>query len=159
MEWRCLLGLAEPLDLRWVVLWFFAVAASGAGGGYWRTDADGIIYAHGDASMHGSLSRIRLNRPIVGMAASSTGSGYWLVASDGGIFAFGDAPFYGSIAAPGSRPVRGMTPTSSGHGYWLVTSEYASPFGDASEVRTGGAVVKWPVRPPLTARVKPGVPR
>src|SRR5436305_627483 len=76
----------------------------------------------GSARYYGSVARMRLSRPIVGMAASHSGVGYWLVASDGGIFTFGSARFWGSTGGHVlNAPVVGMAGDPHSQGYWLVT--------------------------------------
>jgi hypothetical protein len=77
--------------------------------------SDGGIFSFGDARFRGSLGRVRLAQPIVGVAATPTGRGYWLVASDGGIFSFGDARFYGSTAGRPVAPAVRVTATGAGY--------------------------------------------
>ncbi|MDQ1481199.1 MAG: hypothetical protein QOI44_2060, partial [Actinomycetota bacterium] len=78
----------------------------------------------GDAASLGSLGRVTLARPIVGMASTRSGEGYWLVGADGGVFAFGDAGFFGSLGGVRlARPIVGMAPSPSGEGYWLVGAD------------------------------------
>jgi hypothetical protein len=86
-----------------------------------------------DAPFTGSVSRIPLNAPIVGVAARPSKQGYWLVGADGAVFAMGDAPFYGSAAsAPLATPVSGICATATGNGYWLIAADGAVlAFGDA----------------------------
>jgi len=55
------------------------------GHGYWLVASDGGIFAFGNATFHGSMGGLSLNRPIVAMAANGM-QGYWLVAADGGVF-------------------------------------------------------------------------
>ena len=91
----------------------------------------GAVYVSGGAPVSassranrylGSLSKVALNGPIVGIAATPTGHGYWLVASDGGIFTFGDAHFHGSLGRSGGArgQVVGIA-RSAGGGYWLAS--------------------------------------
>jgi hypothetical protein len=103
------------------------------GEGYWLANASGGVFTFGDAHFFGSLSKLHLNQPIVGMASTPSGGGYWLVASDGGIFAFGDAPFLGSLGNIHlNRPIVGIASTPNGAGYWLVASDGGIfAFGDA----------------------------
>ena len=118
------------------------VAGTASGRGAWVADANGSVYAFGDAGFHGSMGGRRLNRPIVGMAARPDGAGYWLVATDGGIFAFGSARFHGSTGAIRlNRPIVGMASTPSGRGYWLVASDGGIfSFGDARFFGSTGAI-------------------
>ena len=101
--------------------------------GYWLADADGGVFAFGDAPFLGSAAGAALDSPVVGMAPSPTGRGYWLVARDGGVFAFGDAPFAGSLAgAEPAAPVVAMAASPSGRGYWLADADGGVfAFGDA----------------------------
>lgn len=64
--------------------------------GYWLVQADGGVFAFGDAHFYGSLGNVALNKPIVGIGATTDGGGYWLVAGDGGVFPFGNATFEGA---------------------------------------------------------------
>jgi hypothetical protein len=57
--------------------------------------SDGVLFALGNATFHGSMENQPLNRPIVGMAANES-AGYWQVSSDGGLFSFA-SPFFGSV--------------------------------------------------------------
>jgi hypothetical protein len=108
-------------------------------GGVWIAASDGGVFADGNARFHGSLGRIRLNAPVVGIAATPDGGGYWLVASDGGVFAFGDARFHGSLGKVHlNSPVVGVASSADGGGYWLVASDGGVfAFGDA---RFGGSL-------------------
>ncbi len=91
-----------------------AAAASGPGGAYWVTSADGGVFAYGPAGFFGSAGGQTLDRPVVGMAATPDGHGYWLVASDGGIFAYGSARFAGGpLSEAGGAPVVGMAGESA----------------------------------------------
>ena len=92
--------------------------------GYWTVASDGGVFSFGGAPFEGSLGRVHLVKPIVGMAATRGGGGYWLVASDGGIFAFGDAVFAGSMGGhPLVKPMVGMAAGPQGAGYWEVASD------------------------------------
>ncbi len=112
--------------------------------GYWLVGSDGGIFSFGDATFHGSMGGIPLQRPVVGITPTADRHGYWLVASDGGIFSFGDSAFYGSIPGLGlhpagsglpnslDAPIVGMVPSSTGHGYFMVASDGGVfAFGDA----------------------------
>jgi glycosyl hydrolase family 16 len=108
------------------------VAADPAGG-YWTTNAAGIVRAHAGAASYGSLAPAQRTASIVGIAAMPDGTGYWLVGSDGNVYPFGHATSHGSTAAvPLNRPIVGMAPTRDGNGYWLVGSDGGVfAFGDA----------------------------
>jgi hypothetical protein len=71
--------------------------------GYWLVAADGGVFAF-DAPFLGSMGRVPLARPIIGMVGY--GSGYMMVAQDGGIFDFSDQPFFGSL---GGSPFTDVT--------------------------------------------------
>jgi hypothetical protein len=109
------------------------IAALPDGSGYWLTDAQGDVSAHGDAIDYGSMAGQALNAPISHIVATPDGSGYWLVSADGGTFAFGDAGFYGSMGGQHlNAPVVDLAPTVDGRGYWLVASDGGIfAFGDA----------------------------
>ena len=100
------------------------------------TGAAGITAVSASSSTNhylGSISRVALNRPIVGMTATPSGKGYFLVAADGGVFTFGDAKYLGSTARHALRsPIVGIASTRSGKGYWLVGADGGIfTFGDA----------------------------
>ncbi len=110
------------------------IASTPGGDGYWLTDAEGGVSAHGAARSYGSMAGHPLNAPIEHVVATPDGKGYWLVAADGGTFSFGDAGFYGSMGGqPLNAPVVDITPTADGRGYWLVASDGGVfAFGDAA---------------------------
>src|SRR5579875_2475830 len=124
------------------------VGATGDGQGYWMVDADGSVFAFGDASFFGSMGGQSLAAWMVGMAPTADNAGYWLVASDGGIFAFGDAAFFGSMGGhPLAKPVVGMAATPDGRGYWLLAPAGGIfAFGDAAfDGSMGGHPLAKPV--------------
>ena len=127
-----------------------AIVSTASGNGYLVADEGGGVFAYGDATFHGSLGGLVLNKPVVGMAASPSGGGYWLVASDGGVFAFGDAAFHGSGAAATDRGATvSIARTASGHGYWLVDDRgVVYEYGDAPAV---AAVADVPVATTVAA--------
>ena len=97
--------------------------------------------AAGDAHLYGSMAKVHLNSPIVGIAATPDGQGYWLVAADGGVFGFGNAHYYGSLAVSThlNRAIVGIAATADGRGYWLVSSDGGIfAFGDARSLRLAG---------------------
>ena len=76
----------------------------------------------GDLPYYGSLSRVKLNAPIVGGAITSQCDGYWLLGADGGIFTFGSARFHGSLSGVISgNSARSILPLPDGSGYWILT--------------------------------------
>ena len=75
------------------------IAATPDGNGYWTNSNDGTVQSFGDAVSYGDISKIVLNKPVVGMAPTPDGQGYWLDAADGGIFTFGDARFWVSTGS------------------------------------------------------------
>ena len=124
------------------------MASTPSGSGYWLTNGQGAVSAHGDAQYHGSMATVVLNSPIAHIVSTSDGNGYWLVAADGGTFAFGDAGFYGSMAGQHlNAPVVDMAPTADDRGYWLVASDGGIfAFGDAAfHGSMGGMPINRPV--------------
>jgi len=123
------------------------LAPTPTGNGYWLADSEGGVYAFGDAPFHGSLSGVRLARPIVGVAATRSGRGYWLVGSDGGIFTFGDAGFDGSTGSIRlAQPIVGMAADDQTGGYRFVAADggvfdFDAPFYGS----TGGIRLAQPV--------------
>jgi len=96
----------------------------------------------------GSISRVALNQPVVGMAATPSGKGYWLAAADGGVFTFGDAKYHGSTGGRRlAAPIVGIASTRSGKGYWLVGADGGVfTFGDAKfHGSTGGRPLARPI--------------
>ena len=100
---------------------------------YVQTASDGAAFAYGGAGSLGSVARVHLTQPVVGVQLTPDGKGYWEVAAGGGVFSFGDARFYGSAAALHlGRSVIGMAPAQSGRGYWVATDKGGIySFGDA----------------------------
>jgi hypothetical protein len=94
---------AGPEDFEGEAQAVISMAPDPDGTGYWLVAADGGIFAF-DATFHGSMGSVRLNKPVTGMVPAP--AGYLMVAEDGGIFAFGDVPFHGSLgSAPPPWPV------------------------------------------------------
>ncbi len=124
------------------------IASTSSGDGYWLTDAQGGVTAHGAAQLFGSMAGQALNAPIEHIVPTPDGKGYWLVAADGGTFAFGDAQFRGSMGGqPLNAPVVSMSPTKDGNGYWLVAADGGIfAFGDAQfRGSMGGQPLNAPV--------------
>ncbi|MEZ5280557.1 MAG: hypothetical protein R2770_08775 [Acidimicrobiales bacterium] len=112
--------------------------ATRPGGGVWRIDLGGALYATEGAPYLGSMGGIEIDEPMVALAPTPTGDGYWMAARDGGIFAFGDAAFHGSVPGvlpPGvslAQPIVDIEPTPTGDGYWLLGADGGVfTFGDA----------------------------
>jgi ribosomal protein L24E len=79
------------------------------------------VSASGAATLHGDLTGVALNSPIISITATPDGGGHWLVAKDGGIFSFGDAKFYGSTGGMKlNAPVVALSTIPGGDGYYLV---------------------------------------
>jgi hypothetical protein len=122
---------------------FTAMAATPDGNGYWLAQAEGGVFAYGDALFQGSLPGRAVTpvAPVVGIAAFPSRSGYWLVDAIGGVFAFGDARFYGSLPGDHVTPhgsIVGITATADGGGYWLVGADGGVfAFGDAVYLGSG----------------------
>jgi hypothetical protein len=124
------------------------IAATPDGKGYWTDSNGGSVESFGDAGSYGDISKLTLNKPVVGMATTPDGQGYWLDAADGGIFTFGDARFWGSTGSLKlNSPVVGMAPTRAGEGYWMVASDGGIfAFGNALfEGSMGGRHLNEPV--------------
>jgi hypothetical protein len=125
-----------------------APAAGNNSGSYWLVGADGGVFAFGDAHFYGSLGRIKLQAPIVGIDTTPDLKGYWLVGADGGVFAFGDAHFYGSLGRIKLQaPIVSIIATRDGKGYWLVGADGGVfALGDAPFFGSlGGAKLNAPV--------------
>ncbi len=100
-----------------------AGAPAAASSAYRVVSASGSVYSFGEAG-YGSLTGVRLNRPIVGAASTTDGRGYWLVGADGGIFSFGDAAFRGSTGnLKLAAPIVGMAADPATGGYWFVAAD------------------------------------
>jgi hypothetical protein len=110
--------------------------------GYYQVDAMGKVANFGDAGFYGDLSKVVLNKPIVGIAQTGDDGGYWLAASDGGIFNYGDAGFFGSAGAIKlNKPIVGIAPTLDGKGYWLVATDGGIfTYGDAQFFGSTGSI-------------------
>lgn len=87
-----------------------------------------------DTTAPTGVTKVALNKPVVGIVPTCTGKGYYLVAADGGVFTFGDAVFYGSMGGKTlNAPVVGLALTPTGKGYWLAAADGGVfTFGDAS---------------------------
>ena len=125
------------------------MASTADGKGYWLVASDGGIFSFGDATFHGSMGGVPLNRPIVGMASTADGKGYWLVASDGGIFSLRGRHlprFDGRRTPQPADRGHGLRPRTAG-GYWLVASDGGIfAFGDATfHGSMGGVPLNRPI--------------
>lgn len=116
--------------------------------GYWAAEADGAVFAYGQAKTYGSLVDRHPAGGIAAIEATPSGHGYWLVSRHGGVFSFGDAHFYRSLGRSSlSSPVVGMASTPDGRGYWLATaSGGVYSFGDA---KFFGSLGRGPKRQPV----------
>lgn len=100
-----------------------SVAPTPDGKGYYLAQADGKVYAFGDARFRGDMSGKPLRAPIVAIAVDPATGGYWLLGADGGVFSF-RAPFYRSTGSGHLRaPVVDLVATPKGDGYRLVASD------------------------------------
>jgi hypothetical protein len=71
------------------------ITSTSTGNGYWTVEADGAVYAFGDAQfLGGANSPDIVATEIVGIAGHGT-DGYWLLDDSGAIYAFGSAQYYG----------------------------------------------------------------
>ncbi len=110
----------------------FDPGPSGAGG-YWMLEADGYVYAFGDASDHGRAA-LAGSTTAVDIEPTPKGNGYWILDDSGQVHAFGDATGYGSARNldSGERAVA-LASTQSGGGYWIFTTRgRVVTFGDAT---------------------------
>jgi hypothetical protein len=116
--------------------------------GYWTVNANGSVYAFGNAPYFGGVSRPAGGPQVVDLGPRSNGDGYWLVDSTGAVDAFGAAPNFGSMAGvPLVAPMIGITPTGTGQGYWLLARDGGIfSFGDAAFYGSmGGRPLNAPV--------------
>ncbi|HEC09535.1 MAG TPA: hypothetical protein ENI86_08205, partial [Acidimicrobiales bacterium] len=109
--------------------------------GYWLVEADGTVYAFGDAVNYGN-AWLKPGLTVVDIAATPTGCGYWTLRSDGLVQPFGDAPEIGSFdlndLLPGER-VASMSVTPTGTGLWAFTDRgRVLTLGDATPKFAGG---------------------
>jgi hypothetical protein len=115
--------------------------------GYWMLEANGTVYAFGDARTYPGP------RPagVEDFEPTAAGTGYWLVNGAGHVFSYGTAPYLGGLGAgllhPGER-VTSMSATPSTKGYWLFTTlgrvftfGDARFFGDMAGIRLNGPVL------------------
>ena len=70
------------------------------GGGYWILDANGTVFAYGDATNLGSLPGGAAGGldPASAIFTTSDGAGYWVVTALGKVYDFGDAPSDGDMS-------------------------------------------------------------
>jgi hypothetical protein len=114
---------------------------------YWLATAGGAVYAFGGAPKFGTVSRLKLVTPVVGIASTRTGAGYWLVTSGGGVYAYGAARLHGSMAGKAlARPIVGMAEDLATGGYWLVSAD-GSVYGFDAPIlgSMGGKPLQEPV--------------
>jgi hypothetical protein len=125
--------------------------SSGSGrSGYWLLDADGAVYAFGDAAPQGDASASLATTSgsaagsrsgpaatrAVDLEPTPSGRGYWILDSQGRIHPFGDAGHFGDVIparlGAGEEPAS-LSATPSGAGYWVFTNRgRALAFGDAA---------------------------
>jgi hypothetical protein len=125
-----------------------AMAEAAGGQGYWLADADGTVFAIGDAHNYGSLPA-----PAVATTHSGSRAGAHSAHSTRATHAFHIAAMHGAHArhaaeatAPGQRVVD-MVATPDGFGYWVVTAGGGVfSFGDA---RYYGSMGQTPLRAPV----------
>ncbi|HEY4963120.1 MAG TPA: hypothetical protein VIH90_00300 [Candidatus Saccharimonadales bacterium] len=106
------------------------MAMTPSGDGYYLLQADGGVFAFGDAVYSGGTNTISgvVGSPV-GISASPDGRGYAIVTTAGGVYAFGGAPYY---KTPGTNidPISisyagtpsGISYTPSSNGYAIVTT-------------------------------------
>lgn len=115
---------------------YVAIATTTDGQGYWLVQADGAVFAFGDAQSYGSLQSQNGEHvtQIVAIARTYDNGGYWLAGANGHVYAFGDAHNYGSLPTrfASRAPISGMAPTPDHQGYWLLGADgHVYGFGDA----------------------------
>ena len=85
---------------------FVDLAPTPSGKGYWVVDANGKVYAFGDARKLGGLDAVKgWKGPIVGIVANPSAQGYSILAADGTVGGFGAAPVQGGRAKAGAGAV------------------------------------------------------
>jgi hypothetical protein len=74
--------------------------ASTSGHGYYLLDANGQVFAYGDALKAGGLSAGAASGsdPASAIFTTDDGLGYWIVTALGKVQPFGDAPFEGDMS-------------------------------------------------------------
>jgi hypothetical protein len=102
--------------------------------GYWMLEADGRVYAFGDApplsDPRGQLGTAQ----AVDLEPTPSGNGFWVVDDAGRVYGYGDALFHGNLGSllAGER-VTSLSATPSGNGYWIFTTRgRVATFGDAT---------------------------
>ena len=70
------------------------------GGGYYILDANGQVFAYGDATYLGGLPRWcgRRTNPATAIFDTADGGGYWISTALGRVYPFGDAPADGDMS-------------------------------------------------------------
>jgi hypothetical protein len=73
-----------------------SAASTPDGNGLWEVNANGAVYAYGDAAFLGPVAPLNPATPVVSVTADPAATGgYWLASTDGGVYAYGSA-FYGA---------------------------------------------------------------
>ncbi|MGH9034820.1 MAG: phytase, partial [Acidimicrobiia bacterium] len=120
--------------------------------GYWMAGADGKVFAFGDATHTGDMSKsLPTGVKAVDLEPNPAGDGYWMVDERGTVAAFGWARHSGNLlrSTLGSgETVVSLSATPTGRGYWIFTSRGrvtafgdARHFGDLASVRLNGPVL------------------
>jgi lipoprotein-anchoring transpeptidase ErfK/SrfK len=108
----------------WVPPHIVDIAATPSGDGYALLDANGFVFALGDAPRTaGAKPTVR---PAVAIAITPTGRGYWVLGANGAITRYADAKHMGDA---GGRPVQAidLARTVGGGGYWIATRSAFPP--------------------------------
>ena len=128
------------------------------GGGYWLVASDGGVFSYGDAAFHGSMGKIQLDAPVVGMAAHARRR--WLLAGGGGrrglLLRRRRLPRLDGRAAAGpARDGHGAPrPTAAATGSWPRTAACSPSATPASQGRCPGRAREgrgWRCSPPARA--------
>ncbi|HEC10488.1 MAG TPA: fibronectin type III domain-containing protein [Acidimicrobiales bacterium] len=105
--------------------------------GYRLLEADGTVYAFGDATSLGDATPLDSSVRAVAMDSTRTSAGYSILLSDGEVLSFGDAVDSGDardiMLDPGERWTS-ISVAQAGPGYWLFTNRgRVVGFGDAHQ--------------------------
>ncbi|MGQ0823729.1 MAG: Calx-beta domain-containing protein [Actinomycetota bacterium] len=121
-------------------------------GGYWMLEADGTVYAFGDADYYGDASRDSGSAAAVDIEPSATGSGYLLLDNAGTVRPYGNATTHTPTRPlganlPADEDATAISTTPNGGGYRIFTSKgrvatygNATYHGDMSGIALNGPV-------------------
>ncbi|QBQ74878.1 glycoside hydrolase family 25 [Caudovirales GX15bay] len=138
----------------------FAAAGIPPGGsvpqriGYWQVQANGQVYAFGDARTYPTNSPANTPREVVmAMAVHPGGEGYWVVDNTGRVLSAGQAEHLGDLEGYGHTDVVDIAPSPTGDGYWLLTKTgEVYTYGDATYHGNSTHTATMPSGVPAVAR-------